>query len=533
MRSLALDDPGFEDQTLTLIEQFVRDQQTLTPVARFAEHHERFPAETGFFRDRVPLSRPGPGQQYAFEVNLDLCSGCKACVTACHNLNGLDEDETWRSVGVLQGASSTHSITTSCHHCVDPGCLSGCPVKAYDKDPETGIVRHLDDQCIGCQYCILKCPYEVPKYNLARGIVRKCDMCSSRLAVGEAPACVQGCPNEAIRIEIIDTEELLAKARGEGLDFLATAPDPRITVPTTRYITQRAVEPGQMKKEALRASDSHLPLVVMLALTQLSVGGFTAALAAIHKTSETEQRVLILASFIAGIAGLLSSIFHLGRPLLAWKAVLNLRTSWMSREILLFAVFAIVATIELALHLAPAGTFIGPKETFLWLTVLSGMAAVFSSVMIYHDTHRSFWHFRNTAGRFFGSVLVLGSSLATVLSQSDLLMTKAALLLLVGSGTKLCWEWALLSEPPMQTAAEARSAALMKGPLRRFTVARFLFGALGGILCPFLILGHADAQSISVLASAAFLFCGAGELLERFLFFTAASPDRMPGQGVP
>src|SRR5690606_34885961 len=54
-------------------------------------------------------------------------------------------------------------VTTACHHCVEPGCLHGCPVLAYEKDPVTGIVRHLDDQCIGCTYCVLMCPYEVPQ----------------------------------------------------------------------------------------------------------------------------------------------------------------------------------------------------------------------------------------------------------------------------------------------------------------------------------------------------------------------------------
>jgi len=85
--------------------------------------------------------------------------------------------------------------------------MDGCPVLAYDKDETTGIVRHLDDQCIGCQYCILKCPYDVPKYSESRGIVRKCDMCHDRLSVGEAPACVQACPNEAIRIITVNQED--------------------------------------------------------------------------------------------------------------------------------------------------------------------------------------------------------------------------------------------------------------------------------------------------------------------------------------
>ncbi|MEO5769603.1 MAG: 4Fe-4S dicluster domain-containing protein, partial [Polyangia bacterium] len=141
------------------------DQQTLTAVDRFARKHDddALPPSSKFYRDLIPGTAPGPGQQYAFEVELDLCTGCKACVTGCHNLNGLDDGEVWRSVGLLHGgtaqAPAQQTVTTACHHCLEPACLSGCPVKAYEKDPVTGIVKHLDDQCIGCQYCILMCPY--------------------------------------------------------------------------------------------------------------------------------------------------------------------------------------------------------------------------------------------------------------------------------------------------------------------------------------------------------------------------------------
>src|SRR5207302_2079666 len=181
----------------------------------------------------------GTGEQYAFEVDLDRCSGCKSCVTACHALNGLDEEETWRSVGTLHGRgrnSFQQTVTTACHHCVEPGCLEGCPVLAYDKDPLTGIVRHQDDQCIGCQYCVLRCPYDVPKYSERRGIVRKCDMCHQRLAHGEAPACVQACPSEAIRITLVETQAVRNEYRLGQLKedlipnrFLPDSPAPAIT----------------------------------------------------------------------------------------------------------------------------------------------------------------------------------------------------------------------------------------------------------------------------------------------------------------
>src|SRR5687767_7360329 len=160
--------------TPSLVEELLADQQSLTAVEQFSRAHDEHALAAGArYRNLIPLEAPRPGEQYAFEVELDKCSGCKACVTACHSLNGLDDNETWREVGLLinepkrrrngfGGTSSTNPysidqsrtspacitqhVTTACHHCVDPACLNGCPVLAYEKDPVTGIVRHLDDQ---------------------------------------------------------------------------------------------------------------------------------------------------------------------------------------------------------------------------------------------------------------------------------------------------------------------------------------------------------------------------------------------------
>ena len=144
-------------------------------------------------------------------------------------------------------------VTTACHHCLEPACLTACPVNAYEKDPVTGIVKHLDDQCFGCQYCTLACPYDVPKYHAGKGIVRKCDMCSSRLAVGEAPACVQACPHEAIAIRVVDVASRSSKT-AEAAVFLPAAPDPQITLPTTTYKTQRVVSAQHAAGRLLLAS---------------------------------------------------------------------------------------------------------------------------------------------------------------------------------------------------------------------------------------------------------------------------------------
>src|SRR5262245_64999759 len=190
----------------SLIAELLAEQQSFSAVDAFSQwnthgdNHRNLngkpsPRTEPRYRSLLPATPPKPGQQYAFEVDLDRCSGCKACVVACHTLNGLDENETWRDVGLLIGGSRTapvmQHVTAACHHCLEPACMIACPVKAYEKDPVTGIVKHLDDQCFGCQYCTMACPYDVPKYHPGKGIVRKCDMCSSRLAVGEPPACVR------------------------------------------------------------------------------------------------------------------------------------------------------------------------------------------------------------------------------------------------------------------------------------------------------------------------------------------------------
>ncbi len=354
------------DDVATLVDHLLVEQGRLSAVDVFSRAHlgGDLPALEPHYRRLIPLTAPRPGEQYAFEVDLDQCSGCKACVTACHSLNGLDEGEAWREVGQLTGEhidrsrpesgnrviALTQVVTTACHHCVEPACLLGCPVLAYDKNPVTGVVRHLDDQCIGCSYCILMCPYEVPKYSATRGIVRKCDMCHGRLADGEAPACVQACPNEAIRIGLVETQwvTLLFRppasqpratsrslsAGGLSAAWLPDAPAPSITLPTTRYKTKRSQAELRSVDHALpRLQPFHWPLVWMLVCTQGGMGGLAlGAIAGFDSgalgTLTTRSSLALLLFFI----GLAASVFHLGQPVKAWRVWLGWRTSWLSRE---------------------------------------------------------------------------------------------------------------------------------------------------------------------------------------------------------
>jgi formate dehydrogenase iron-sulfur subunit len=417
-----------------LLQMLLGEQQELPFVERFAQAESSLQfRRSGIYRELIPDRKPNPGEQLAFQVNLDACTGCKACVSACHSLNGLDEHETWRDVGLLIGHDPEEPyqqhITTACHHCVDPACLNGCPVLAYEKDPATGIVRHLDDQCIGCQYCVLKCPYDVPKYSQRRGIVRKCDMCFNRLARDEAPACAQACPSSAISIEIVSLDSVRAATAENGRRLVPGAFPSSYTRPTTAYLGRKPIPQNARPADQsrLRLEHPHWPLIVMLVLTQMAAG-LSAMGASLSVWDLTRFTLIIgpvsLAICISLGAGLTASILHLGRPLGAWRAWLGIRTSWMSREILALGAFfasalalMITAWLPIKWPLFDASIQQNLLIQGTRITAVIGVVSVACSAMIYIDTQRPFWAWQQVLPKFFGSVIVaglMGGALLTV-----------------------------------------------------------------------------------------------------------------------
>lgn len=555
--------PPEADSGRRLMEALLQAQQELPAVMRFSRWHDRQadgPTSPKSYRDLIPLGIPAPGWQYAFEVDLDKCSGCKACVSACHSLNGLDDGEAWRDTGLLVSTDWRRPfqqvVTTACHHCVEPACLEGCPVVAYDKDPLTGIVKHLDDQCIGCQYCVMKCPYDVPKYSAARGIVRKCDLCSSRLAAGEAPACVQACPTSAIKITTVETARVRGRFRGvpgtnaEGNErWLPASPDPAITLPTTRYVTKRPLwETLQAAdREVLKPQPAHWPLVFMLGLTQWSVGMFLiGTLAGAFASDSTGTRfapVQFTAATVIGIMGLIASVAHLGRPLGAWRSFLGLRASWLSREIVAFALYAgLAVAVSIAAQGSASSRMAGVATPGLvLLTTVAGLVGVFCSVMVYADTRREYWRLASAGAKFFGTTFLLGA-LGTLLvllatgASIALIQVVAGLTALAGL-FKLAADQRVLRHLPAEDFSPLhKTALLLSGPFGGWNRLRAAGTALGGIGLPALIAlplaapPPAEATTV-VLAQAIFaLVLGlGGELIERALFFLTVQPVKMPG----
>ncbi|QDT08023.1 Anaerobic dimethyl sulfoxide reductase chain B [Rubripirellula lacrimiformis] len=580
------------------ISGLIDDQQSLSAVERFSTLHENgqldeakvsdrslsglAPAQERYYRDLLPASAPGPDEQFAFEVNLDKCSGCKACVVACHTMNGLEEDESWRRVGTLTigepapvspvespSASVTslpmiQHVTTACHHCEDPGCLNGCPVKAYEKDPVTGIVRHLDDQCIGCKYCMMMCPYEVPKYSERLGIVRKCDMCHQRLSVGEAPACVQACPNEAIAIHTVARNQSFSKS-----DRIAPgAPLSTITKPTTRYVGSKTDGQHQGHREGAvlvpqdegvdQIAENHWPLAVLLVATQVSVGmllterlisGMAGLFGAPVDESITRSNATI--ALVVGIVGMNLAPLHLGKPLRAWRVFLGLRTSWLSREAVVLGKYVGLLLVAVGLLWLPQFSDYVPESILLvipgwaasltlWAAIPVGLLGLYCSAMIYIATKRELWRPTRTFVRFFGTMAVTGIALAAAPFAAGGVPVAAAWMAAVAGAfliAKLVYEYQILLSPvPPRTSSDRltrldiRSKRLVHRDLPALAKLRWGTGIAGGVL----ILAAAAIAFVSPqvgagLMVAAALLIAAGELAERLLYFSSVVYDRMPG----
>lgn len=196
-----------------------------------------------------------------------LCIGCKACVAACKAANDLPLDynspvdalwdmpldttaRTYNVIKAWQSGTGTQRnqqidgyafMKSSCLHCIDPSCVSACPVSAMTKDPATGIVQYDADACIGCRYCVAACPFGIPKYQYdsPTGQIGKCELCRHRHKDGHYSACAEVCPTGATLFG--RTEDLLAEAKRR----LAAKPGEKLVVPRGRL-----PKPGETTEEA-------------------------------------------------------------------------------------------------------------------------------------------------------------------------------------------------------------------------------------------------------------------------------------------
>ncbi|MDR0514436.1 MAG: 4Fe-4S dicluster domain-containing protein [Coriobacteriaceae bacterium] len=144
--------------------------------------------------------------QYAIATDLNKCIGCLACSVGCKILNDVPIGSFWnktlrigphpRTKGGQWPDIYTYFLTVSCQHCDDPECTKVCPTGASAKQ-ENGTIQIDKNKCIGCQFCVMACPYGVRYLNVEERIVEKCTLCEHMISQGLLPQCVSQCSARA------------------------------------------------------------------------------------------------------------------------------------------------------------------------------------------------------------------------------------------------------------------------------------------------------------------------------------------------
>ena len=365
---------------------------------------------------------------YAFTLDASACTGCKACQEACKDKNSLPTGILWRRVIEVSGGEwlprgsawenniFAYNLTVACNHCTHPKCAGVCPTDAYDVRPD-GVVLLDASRCMGCGYCAWACPYSAPQFDLSRGVMTKCDFCADNLDAGLPPACVAACP-----LRVLDTcslEDPEPIGGGQKLwqmpgathpfplpNFSRTEPHlvikPHLAMHSALEKTvsngEEILPPGSVEYMHGKSATRELPLVAFTLLAQMAAGLAICGVV----FSPLPVTLMLSIGILLGVGGLISFL-HLGRKRNAWRAVIHIRKSWLSREILMALLFGIawLATIS---RQYTQGVSASP-----WPLAILGISLVYSMSCVYRLRAVPSWNTWRTQAAFFLSALILGA----------------------------------------------------------------------------------------------------------------------------
>ncbi len=348
----------------------------------------------------------------------------------------------WRRISELSGGGWTRSdgssaawhndvfayyLSISCNHCDRPICVEVCPARAITRRDD-GVVLLESDHCLGCGYCAWACPYSAPQFVDEAGFMSKCSFCVEDIDAGLDPACVAACP-----VRALDWGDAEALEERYPEDLCATAPfplpRPELTEARLRLAphsdAERSSEPGTRLDPAPPHGLREWSLVAFTILAQMAAGiaiclGFLRGWA-LHEGASPGGGTLDDRGMLALIAVLLLamgvSTLHLGQKRNLHRALFNLRSSWLSREILL--AFLLLVTAVAASWCGSQPGWEGLSRVLHWSTLPCALALVAGMARIYMLRTVPSWNTRATPLVFLLTALLLGASLLNALVWSQ------------------------------------------------------------------------------------------------------------------
>ncbi len=324
----------------------------------------------------------------SFLFDANRCTGCGACRLACGIENRLDPERSWRRIDTFNRTRypgvPLYYLSLACNHCDTPACMHACPARAYSRDAATGAVLLHEEKCIGCKYCAWACPYDAPVFDPPRGVMSKCTFCRHRLEEGLKPACAALCPTGALDFGGLAESELKHAIAG----FPITDLGPRIKIEPLEESRRVPV------MSAPQVADPHVapaepPTTGVSLVSEWSLLLFTSLaatlVAAVAATLASALSINPIAFVDAAAVTLALGALHLGKVSRAYRAVLNVRRSWLSRETVTMLAFFVLATTYL--WLAPGTVALGAAATLVGLMALLCADGVYSVLRSARPVH--------------------------------------------------------------------------------------------------------------------------------------------------
>ena len=481
-------------------------------------------------------------RRMTFWFDAAACSGCKACQVACKDRHGLEVGRSWRRVSEVtgggwarEGAAWRHDVfayhlSISCNHCERPVCLEGCPAQAIVRRDD-GVVLINEEHCLGCGYCGWSCPYSAPQYRADVGVMSKCSFCVEDLDAGLEPACVAACPVRALGAG--DPEELV-RLHGSGeATHLPPLPPAELTEPALQMIPHadhgRSDEPDTEVSPRPPRGLREWSLVAFTVLSQMSAGValVAGALRWWARGLATRPEPPLLAAdldrlALPAVAGLMAlamvvSLLHLGRPRNVLRAMLNLRQSWLSREILLAGLLCGAALI---------GWWFG--GVLVWLSVPTAILYLGGMMRVYMVRTVPAWHTLMTPLNFTATAVVLGGLLVnaglwTVVDRLDFVVSDPVVTALsLGMILLQFGVWVFLRFwLGRRLVAQARRRGVLLPTVTRVGA---ILGALSGLALALLVasvVGMLGGLSPLVFAWLALVLAVGAEVGERQAYYSA------------
>lgn len=341
-----------------------------------------------------------------FLLDLNRCTGCHACMLACSVENSLVFGQSWREVYTFNqrhypGIARYH-FSLGCLHCAEPACMINCPAGAYSLDRSTGVVLIDSGLCIGCRYCNWACPYGAPQYDSATGTMSKCTLCDERLSEGKDPACASLCPTGALQYVEMEAHAGVSEVPG----FPATNAGPRIQFVPLQAAQGPASSQEAGGTESARGSKKlhQTPQSNSTVESEWSLIAFTTAaalLVAIAGAALAGALRIDGLDFLAAALGALGiGALHLGKKTRAWRSVINVRSSWLSREIVAYSAFLILGFGMFFLR--------PPSAVLSWAAVLSGFFALYCVDRVYGSIARLGYPYFHSAGAVLTGLFLCG-----------------------------------------------------------------------------------------------------------------------------